>query len=308
MKPSIKIRTYRSGDFDRTFQLLMDADLHDRSERQLTSETLSESLDRPNYTPAKDLFLAESEAEIVGFCNVTPERRIKRALLDVLVHPKLRRKGIATALLRHAVERARECGATVAQAEIPATNPAARGLFSSLDFRSVRLFYEMAMDLSGFQTSAIEHPFSSRPLQNSEEEKLTGIQNRTFTGTWGFNPNTEEEIIYRLNQSGRSRDDVTLLYNDNEVIGYCWVTIDPVKKQDQRPVRGRIHMMGVDPGYRGRGLGKAVLIAGLSNLKRKGIKVAELTVDGENKPACTLYKSMGFEVRLSSVWYEKRLI
>ena len=66
-------------------------------------------------------------------------------------------------------------------------------------------------------------------------------------------------------------------------------------------------MMGVDPNYRGKGLGKAVLLAGLTYLKGKEIKLAQLTVDSENKAACSLYKSVGFETRSTTVWYEKAL-
>jgi mycothiol synthase len=66
-------------------------------------------------------------------------------------------------------------------------------------------------------------------------------------------------------------------------------------------------MLGVDPDYQGRGLGKRLLLAGLSYLKGKGLQVVELTVDRENKVACTLYKSVGFKLWTSSLWYEKRL-
>jgi mycothiol synthase len=64
-------------------------------------------------------------------------------------------------------------------------------------------------------------------------------------------------------------------------------------------------MIGTDPDYRGKGLGRKVLLAGLAHLRNKGIQVAELTVDSENKVAYALYQSIGFEVQTSSLWYEK---
>jgi mycothiol synthase len=64
-------------------------------------------------------------------------------------------------------------------------------------------------------------------------------------------------------------------------------------------------MLGVDPDYRGKGIGKKLLLAGLARLKGKGLQVAELTVDSENKATCALYKSVGFKVQTSSFWYEK---
>ncbi len=64
-------------------------------------------------------------------------------------------------------------------------------------------------------------------------------------------------------------------------------------------------MLGVDPDYKGKGTGKRVLLAGLTHLKSKSLQVVELTVDSENKAARVLYRSVGFEVLRSSLWYEK---
>ena len=64
-------------------------------------------------------------------------------------------------------------------------------------------------------------------------------------------------------------------------------------------------MLGVAPDYRGKGMGKKLVLAGLACLRSKGLQVAELTVDSENKAACALYRSIGFEVQANTFWYEK---
>jgi ribosomal protein S18 acetylase RimI-like enzyme len=66
-------------------------------------------------------------------------------------------------------------------------------------------------------------------------------------------------------------------------------------------------MLGVDPDYRWKGLGRQLLLAGLSYLKNKGLRVVELTVDRGNTVAYALYKSVGFKLLTSSLWYEKKL-
>jgi ribosomal protein S18 acetylase RimI-like enzyme len=66
-------------------------------------------------------------------------------------------------------------------------------------------------------------------------------------------------------------------------------------------------MLGVDPDYRGRSLGRQLLLTGLSYLRNKSLQVAVLTVDSENKAARSLYRSVGFELWKRSLWYEKRL-
>jgi mycothiol synthase len=64
-------------------------------------------------------------------------------------------------------------------------------------------------------------------------------------------------------------------------------------------------MLGVDPDYRQQEIGKAILLNGLEDLKRRGVKIVELTVDSENPAACALYESVGFEVYARLEWYEK---
>ena len=282
------IRNYHPNDFNLLSQLHLSTEQHEASEPYLTSNPLAEALNRPNYVPKKDLFLAEMEDEIVGFCSLTPELKIGRVLLYFLVHPEQRRTGIAARLFEHAVKRAKEYRVKVAQVEIPETNLAAKGLLSSLHFNPIRIFKELALELSNMKNPNVDSALIRRNLTNGNENILTDIQNRSFEGTWGFNPNTNEEIIYDLNRSDRSPEDVILIYDGNDIIGYCWTKIQPEENPEQMTRRGRIHMMGVDPDCRGKGLGKAVLLAGLSHLKDKGIKSVELTVDSENKVACGL--------------------
>jgi mycothiol synthase len=64
-------------------------------------------------------------------------------------------------------------------------------------------------------------------------------------------------------------------------------------------------MLGTDPEHQGKGIGRTLLLAGLNLLHRRGLQVAELTVDSENTTACSLYESLGFQVQARSIWYEK---
>ena len=67
-------------------------------------------------------------------------------------------------------------------------------------------------------------------------------------------------------------------------------------------------MIGVDPYLRSKGLGRKVLLKGLSHLKVKGIVKVELTADGQAPAARRLYQSVGFKEGLKTEWYEKKLI
>ncbi len=90
-------------------------------------------------------------------------------------------------------------------------------------------------------------------------------------------------------------------------MAYCWTRVKhTVKKNDTEKI-GNIHMMGVEPDCRGRGIGKQTLLASLTDLARKGCQVVELTVDANNPAALALYKSLGFRRLATTEWYEKRV-
>jgi ribosomal-protein-alanine N-acetyltransferase len=59
-------------------------------------------------------------------------------IVNVAVHPAWRRRGIGTRLIRYALERGYEAGATVAALEVRRSNQAARALYERLGFKAVR--------------------------------------------------------------------------------------------------------------------------------------------------------------------------
>jgi mycothiol synthase len=194
----------------------------------------------------------------------------------------------------------------VAQVNIAQDNVIAESMLSKLGFRFVRRFLQLRLNIAEVSGQGIgQSAWRCRNLQRGEEGKLIQIQNRSFAGTWGYNPNTVEEIIYHTNLTDRSPEDVILACDGDKISGYCWTRTTCETVTGER--KGRIFMLGVDPHCRDRGIGKGVLLAGLSYLKSKGLQVAELTVDSENQAACALYRSVGFQVRTISLWYEKAL-
>jgi mycothiol synthase len=60
------------------------------------------------------------------------------------------------------------------------------------------------------------------------------------------------------------------------------------------PRIGEIFVIGVDPSYQGRGLGRALAVEGLTRLAANGITAGMLFVAAENAGALALYRSLGF--------------
>jgi mycothiol synthase len=299
------IRNYQPKDFDKYVLLNIEAEKLEPTGRCTSPQVITEHLGRPSYSPEQDLFIVEIDGDIVGYMDVAPELTIGRVILACWIRPEHRRRGLATRLLGYATNRAKELGAKVAHVNIAEDNVVAQRVLSKLGFNLVRRFLELRLDIADVHWPATNQAaLEYRYLQRGEEDKLTQIQNRAFAGTWGYNPNTVEEITYRTDLSTCSPEDIVLIYEGDKVIGYCWTGVTgeggAISKR-----KGQISMLGVDPDYRGKGTGKKVLLAGLARLKSKGFKVAELGVDSENKIARALYKSVGFKVQTRSFCYEK---
>lgn len=302
------IRNYHASDFDGFVRLKAEAAKWRPDEDYLSPQAVRESLGRPGYSAERDLFLVERTGVVVGYIDVAPEPGIGRVVLDCFIHPEHRRKGLATRLLSYAGGRAKALGVRAAHVNIGEDNVVARSVLSRLGFGCVRRFLELTLDMADVRwPDTDEVAPKCRPLQHGEEDRLTEIQNRSFTGSWGYNPNTLEEVAYWTSVSSFSPEDIILAYDGDIVVGYCVTGTVYRGEGATSEKRGRISMLGVDPDYRGRGVGKVVLLAGLSHLRNKGLHVARLTVDSENRAANALYRSVGFRVCGTALWYEKVL-
>jgi mycothiol synthase len=306
--PTFTIRNYHSRDFERVVQLVTEVQELGRSDCSISLSDLFESLRESDSCLKENLFIAERSGEIVGYAEVKPELNIGRAVLSWLVHPRHRSGALTVGLVDRAVYRTRALGIMTLHVNISQDSFTAKRFLTRRGFTFVRRFLELRLDLTEMVLPEISKSASPcRPSQPGEEGRLTQLQNRSFAGTWGFNPNTIEEITYRISLPHSSRDDIFLIFDSDKPVGYCWTRTESWKNKAPGEGTGRIYMLGVDPDYRGRGLGRQLLLVGLSYLKSKGLRGAVLTVDSKNKAARILYTSVGFKPWKSSLWYEKRL-
>lgn len=87
-------------------------------------------------------------------------------------------------------------------------------------------------------------------------------------------------------------DGFLLHHRDGRLAAYCWTKIHA----DADPVLGEIYVIAVHPAAHGLGLGRALTVAGLDAIARRGVTTGMLYVDRDNGPAFSLYRSLGFEV------------
>jgi mycothiol synthase len=301
---TLRIRNYQPADFRRYVLLQAEAEEAEPTGRCVSPQFIAEQLRRPNYSAGHDLFICEIDKGMVGYVDIEPELAIERVVLDCRVHPEHRRKGVATGLFNRATNRIKDLGVKVAHVNIRQDNSVARKIVTELGFIPVRQFLELRLDIGRVEGLDIHTSVQWHYLQAGQEDDLTKLQNRAFVGTWGYNSNTVETMTFRINLSTRSRQDIVLAYDDDRIVGYCWTGIS-CEKGIPSVRRGRIYMLGVDPDHRRKGIGRELMKVGLTHLKNRGLKTAELTVDGENGAACALYQGLGFELQARTLWYEK---
>ncbi len=304
---SFIIRNYSEDDFKTFGEFYKFALVQDGSEEGFF-KVLQTKQNRPHYFPQKDLFIAEYNKKIIGFADITPELGIGRIIVEGFVHPEYRQRGVATQLMGRVLPRGAKLGARCSHFCIPESSSITRKFLLKMGFSSVRCYLELKTDLS----EASEHGYnlSSSPishLNKGDEAVLADIQNKIFSGSWGFCPNVPDDIRYYLDLTQSELEDILLIKKGTETAGYLWPLMLSARDLPSGRKQGCIHMFGVKAEFRGMGLGKELLSIGHIYLKRKGAGIVKLTVDQDNTQAFSLYRSFGYGVTARKFWYEKDL-
>ncbi len=271
------------------------------------SPVVKNNLGRSNYSLEKDLFLAEWNRRIVGIADVTMELRIDRVIIEWFVHPAVQRKRVGKELVRYGCARGRQQGAKVAHVCIPEEDKFTRNFAVELGFSQARCFLGMELVLTGpHERSPVS--FAVEHFRAGDAALLATVQNRIFTGSWGFCPNSPEDIRYFFRLTQSKWQDILMIREKEKIIGYSWLhpVIREGKAIDKR--KWRLHMFGIDPEFQTKGWGKKLFQACIGHLRKKEGTSLELTVDSENTPAVHLYKSAGFRIRSREFWYERNLL
>jgi len=131
--------------------------------------------------------------------------------------------------------------------------------------------------------------FTTRPFRPGvDDDEWLALNARAFAshpeqGDW-----TREVLAARMSEPWFDAAGFLVHEIDGRMAGFCWTKV--------HDAHGEIFVIGVDPAHHGKGLGRALTVAGFAHLASRGLRNGMLYVAGDNTAAKSLYESLGMRV------------
>lgn len=212
-------------------------------------------------------------------------------------------RGLGRQIVENGEQRARERGAARVQTFALEPDTAAENLFTRHGFTLVRRFYEMAVHLEAEPTvPALPDGFTLTSFRTDDALPFYEALDAAFQDHWehhsiGFERWWEEK-------QGAHDFDPTLWFlvrAGDEVAAV-------IRNDPERNGGGYVGALGVARPWRGKGLGRALLLRTFAEFFSRGVPRITLGVDAESPTGATkLYESVGMTIENAAVVYEKTL-
>ncbi len=284
------LRPAIDADLDDVVRLIDDADRALGLDPDPIREYLTWIWHIPSTDLGRDTRLVLKGSEVAGYAHGmwTPE---EGGPLDcrIRVHPNHLGRGIGSWALAWGEALAAERGSEGVRAQAADRDVGGRALLTSRGYVRVRSFFTMGRNLS-----PEEEPGSApagvtiRAFETGRDERaLHEVNEASFADHWGFR--SIPYATFEAGMYGAEGWDPSLAHLaqvDEEVVGHV-VALSFAGD-------GEVILLGVVPGWRGRGIAKALLRRAFAELAKRGHHEVRLGVDARNPTgAVALYESVG---------------
>ena len=269
------------------------------TDRAWLDELIARARDMDGVPPFSDgslLGLASGERELV--------RRTDAAALvspteaEFVVDPPARQHGIGRALLHDLLVAAPGDLLVWSHGD----HTAARALAATFGLEPVRRLLQLRGSTGEVSIRPAAYSTTGGPAAYSTtgdwRDAWVTLNARAFAEHPEQGQVTRADLDELTRESWFDESDVLLARADDELVGYCWLKVDGGS--------GEIYVVGVAPEWRGRGMGRRLVEAGLARLNGAGIHEVSLYVEGDNLPALALYHSLGFREHSVDIQYRWR--
>jgi len=299
------------NDLSELSRLMTEIESMDRDGEDTSEEYLRASLAWPNYRPAQDVWVAESEGTLVGY-GVALEQPSQRCTIYVVVHPSQRRKGLGSQLLDLTLNRAHELGSKNILVYANEHNHESDLFLKHHNFQQVGSSGSMKLNSQeGIPSAEFPKGFTLKKYSEVNDPLiLLKALNICYQGMWGHQHNdnpTEEERKFPSFLHYYDVEDILLLFDEKDsIFGIC-----SLKSQGKREGNGELSDLLDGPGiiqeYRDQGYQHPLVLAGIGRLRQKGTHPITLEFWGDNENALNIYRSLGFEMVNRYIAYRKEL-
>ncbi|MFS3127167.1 mycothiol synthase [Nocardioides sp. Bht2] len=200
--------------------------------------------------------------------------------LELAVAPEHRGSGLGTALASAAVEEARTAWSH-------GDHPAAAALAQRFGFARARELWVMRRPVGA--EPALSGEIGIRAYTDADRDELLRVNAEAFASHPEQGAMDADNLAERMSEPWFDPAGLLVVADGERMLGFHWT-------KQHSPEVGEVYVVGTDPAAQGRGLGKALTIAGLRHLA--GVLDADgeviLYVESDNTPARRLYESLGF--------------
>ncbi|HKV21433.1 MAG TPA: mycothiol synthase [Mycobacterium sp.] len=293
-EPSLEWRSGLAEDDQRAIRTVIAAAKQQDGTAPVGDQVLRElAHDRTRHLVALD------GDDIVGYANLAPADGDDPAMVELVVHPRWRRRGIGSAMARAAMAE----GGDGTRIWAHGNGESARATAKSLGLEAARELLQMRRPLTDLPALTTRDGVRIDTYRGPDDDaELLRVNNAAFAwhpeqGGW-----TEAEIAERRAEPWFEPEGLFLAFDEDSgaLLGFHWTKV-------HNDSLGEVYVVGVDPAAQGRGIGATLTLIGLHHLADRLSGSSEPTVmlyvEADNSAAVNTYRRLGFEVFSIDVAY-----
>lgn len=302
-----------AADLFKTYALAM-AGVED-----INAEETRSAWQSPGFAPATDIHMVFTPTgQLVAYAEAWVNSELPvHPFVWACVHPDFAGMGLGTYITLWGEQRCRQLidilppdVRLAARVGAFHTNQAAHQLFDDLNWKYIRSFYIMRIDMEtapsmpGWPNGIRLRPYDSENLRD-----LYAAHREAFRDHFGYVELPFESGLERFKHALENDTQFDpglwfIAWDGNEIAGYCLCRIASISDHDA----GYVNILGVRRAWRKQGLGLALLQHAFCEFHGRGQMHVELGVDAKSLTgALRLYEKAGMHVHRQNDLFEKEL-
>ncbi len=313
LPPGWSVRPPTRQDVSAILEVVHASDIAAVGEPDYSADEVVEMLTAPNHDPNRDSWVAlDGSGQIVGWAYIHNPQGGPRENFDAYVHPGQGRPAqpvLLDLVLARIAERAREAGvdSLVARGGAIASEQAYVTLLQSAGFAFVKRYARMRRGLAPDEPApAVPDGVVIRPVRPDDEAEMRtfhDLLDTAFRDTLDHQPSTYEEFRERLAAlPGIDWSEWFVAEVDSPPVIAGILQSAGTEEEEE----GWVRNLAVRKEYRGRGLGRLLLLTAFHTYAAKGRRSVGLGVLTTNPTgAYSLYESVGLRPFYEADMYER---